>query len=278
MAATLWWQRRLTKVGGTPLLDLAMLRTPSFRAGLVANTAFMCYFGSFMFTLTLFLQVGLGLDAYDAGLVFAPAGMTFALGALGGRRVLARFAQRAVAGGSLLTASSLGVLAVILHATGARTALAWVVGFSALASLGNGVVLPSLIGAALTDVVPERAGLGAGAISTAQQFAGAIGVATIGALFFSVIHGSHGYPSPWRGPPQPSPRSSCSWRSSSTARCRRAPKAGEVLHAGIGTAVLRQRSSRAVEADLISPPAGRRGRRPPDRLQPHRPARPRRAS
>ncbi len=191
-AATFAWQRHLTEVGGTPLMDVTLLRSPTFRSGLVANAAFMCYFGSFMFTLTLLLQAGLGLDAFGAGLVFAPAGVTFSLGALAGRPLLVRYGQRVVLVGSVLTATSLGLLALGLHTGGTHTALVWIVVPTALASLGNGIVLPSLIGAALFDVVPERAGLAAGALNTAQQFASAIGVATIGTLFFITAHASHG--------------------------------------------------------------------------------------
>ena len=113
------------------------------------------------------------------------------LGALAGRPLLARYGQRAVLTGSLLTAASLGLLVLVLHLGGTHTALAWIVAPTAAASLGNGIVLPSLIGAALIDVAPERAGLAAGALNTAQQFASAIGVATVGALFFTAIHGSH---------------------------------------------------------------------------------------
>ena len=94
--------------------------------------------------------------------------------------------------GSLLTATSLGLLALSLLISGTHTALAWIVVPTAMASLGNGIVLPSLIGAALVDVAPERAGLAAGALNTAQQFASAIGVATVGALFFTALSASHG--------------------------------------------------------------------------------------
>lgn len=198
LAAATWrWQRHLSEAGGSPLLDVTLLRTSTFRAGLAANAAFMCYFGSFMFTLTLLLQAGLGLNAFHAGLVFAPAGVTFSLAALAGRPLLTRYGQPVVVAGSLLTAASLGALALSLHLAGAHTGLAWIVLLTAAASLGNGIVLPSLITAALIDVPPERAGLAAGALNTVQQFASAIGVATIGALFFTAIHTprpSLGYP------------------------------------------------------------------------------------
>ncbi|MHB8293431.1 MAG: MFS transporter [Acidimicrobiales bacterium] len=194
---TWWWERRLTDHGGTPLLGTRLLKAPTYRAGLAANAAFMCYFASFMFTLTLLLQDGLGLDAFHAGLVFAPAGLTFSIGALAGRPLLTRYGPRVAIFGGLVTATSLGAVAVALHASGTHTSVALIAILPAAASLGNGVVLPSLLGAALVDVPATQSGLAAGALNTAQQFAGTLGVAAIGALFFSVVIRSHdlaGYP------------------------------------------------------------------------------------
>jgi predicted MFS family arabinose efflux permease len=47
------------------------------------------------------------------------------------------------------------------------------------------MALPSLIGAALSHVPPERAGAAAGILTTTQQFGVASGVAIIGAVFYA---------------------------------------------------------------------------------------------
>jgi len=52
---------------------------------------------------------------------------------------------------------------------------------------GNGLVLPQLVGTALTQVPSAEAGVGSGMLTTAQQFAGAAGVTLIGTVFFSVL-------------------------------------------------------------------------------------------
>src|SRR5262249_44263244 len=149
------------------------------------NAAFLAYFGSFMFVLTLFLQDGLGLTALQAGLAFAPAGVLFSAAALAGPRLLHRYGPRAVIAGALTTAAALAGLAAIAAVPG-RAGLPWVIVFAAAGSLGNGVVLPALIGTALVTVGPQQAGAGAGALTTAQQFASSAGVAVIGTLFFAV--------------------------------------------------------------------------------------------
>ena len=56
---------------------------------------------------------------------------------------------------------------------------------TAVIGLGQGMALPSLIGAALSHVPPERAGAAAGILTTAQQFGVASGVAVIGAVFYT---------------------------------------------------------------------------------------------
>jgi MFS family permease len=190
-AVTIWWQRALARRGGQPVMDLSLFRSPAFKAGLAANACFLAYFGSFMFALTLYLQDGLRLDAFQAGLVFAPSGVTFAAAALTGPRVLRRYGTRAMTGGSILTATALATLAALIHAEPGRAAVCWIVIVSAVASLGNGLVLPALIGAPLTHVAPDQAGAGAGVLTTAQQFASSAGVAVVGTIFFAVVGRGH---------------------------------------------------------------------------------------
>jgi hypothetical protein len=59
-ALTLAWERRLTRRGGEPLLDLPLFGDRAFAAGAALNFALVFFFGSFMFVLTLLLQDGLG--------------------------------------------------------------------------------------------------------------------------------------------------------------------------------------------------------------------------
>jgi hypothetical protein len=53
--------------------------------------------------------------------------------------------------------------------------------------LGNMLILPALIGVALSDVGPERAGTASGTLNTTMQFAGSAGIAVIGAVFFAAL-------------------------------------------------------------------------------------------
>ncbi|GAA4989815.1 MFS transporter [Actinopolymorpha pittospori] len=193
---TIRWQHHLHRRGGTPVLDLTLVREPAFRAGLVANGAFMLYFASFMFTLTLLLQAGLRLTPFTAGLAFAPAGIAFASSALAARPLLHRYGTRVMLAGCALIITGLALLTAFMLGTGPTTSAVWVSVCAAIASLGNGLVLPSLIGAALTKVQAHHAGAAAGVLTTAQQFASAAGVALLGTVFLATTDahpGTTGY-------------------------------------------------------------------------------------
>lgn len=184
MTVAVWWERRLTAGGGQPLLDLTLFRSPVFNVGLAVNAAFMLFFASTVFVLSLVLQNGLGLTSLHAGLCFAPMA-ALAMGAsLGGRKLVGRFGMRVLILGCLLTASSLLLIAIGLGGGGT---VPWLVFAIALMGLGNGLILPSLIGAPMAGVAPARAGAASGLLSTTQQFASVTGVAVLGALFFTAL-------------------------------------------------------------------------------------------
>ncbi|WP_238783342.1 MFS transporter [Streptomyces monomycini] len=185
-AATVFWQRSLAARGGAPVLDLTLFREGSYLAGVVTGAAFMAYWASVMFTLTLLLQGGFGLGPFGAGLAFAPTGVCFAASSLLSRPLVQRFGLRILQLGSVVTVAGLTALTLVLHFLPDRGALPWVVVTMAVAGVGNGLTFPQLIGASLVRVPAQRAGIGAGVLTTAQQFGGAAGVAVIGAAFFAV--------------------------------------------------------------------------------------------
>jgi EmrB/QacA subfamily drug resistance transporter len=190
MVLTLRWERRLSRRGGEPLLDLALFRIRSFATGLPINAAFMAYFGSFMFILTLLLQGGLGLSAFDAGLTFAPLGILFAVTSVLGRPLIARYGPRVMTVGGAVSAIGLLTLIAELQALGGNISAPWLLIPAGLVGLGNGLTLPALIGAVLAGVRPAEAGAASGILTTTQQFANATGVAVLGALFFATL-GAH---------------------------------------------------------------------------------------
>ncbi len=120
LAATVAWERRLTRRGGEPMLDLALFRDRAFSAGLLLNFVAIFFFGSFMFVLTLLLQSGLGLSPLHAGIVNLPLALTFIAMTLLGPKVAARLGPRSITLGAGFAA--LGAVALALTAMRRRPA------------------------------------------------------------------------------------------------------------------------------------------------------------
>jgi MFS family permease len=185
-------ERRLAQRGGAPIIPIALLRVRTFAAGALATTAFMLFFPSFMFTLTLLLQDGLTLDPLGAGLVFVPAGVAYSVSALGARTLFGRFGIRAPLAGCALTGVALAALAVVTARDDTGAPVVVITLLAALMSLGNGVVMPTLTSVTLRDVPGGLAGTASGLLATVQQFASAAGVAAIGTVFFAVARHTGG--------------------------------------------------------------------------------------
>ncbi len=188
MAGFVWWERRLGGSAGVdPLVSPALFTDQAFVSGLAVNVAFMASFGSFMLGLTLFLQSGLGLDPLHAGLTFGPLGAVFALASVFGRRMVDRWGVGVIWRGVAISMSGLVAMAVELSVLGAGVRAVSLLGPMMAVGLGNGLVLPSLVGAVLSGVDPARAGSASGVLVTAQQFASAAGVAVMGVVFFGAL-------------------------------------------------------------------------------------------
>jgi EmrB/QacA subfamily drug resistance transporter len=181
------YEAALARSGGQPVLDLSLFAARSFSAGLVVNVAVFAYFGSILLGLTLFLQQGLGLSALDAGLSFAPLGVGFAATSLLARPLIARHGARVVSGGLVVAFAALTGQLLDIHFSGTSTDAVRLAPLFLAIGVGNGFVIPALIGVSLTDVPPQKAGAAAGTLATGQQFASAAGVAVLSEIYFAAL-------------------------------------------------------------------------------------------
>lgn len=175
---------RLSARGGDPILDTKLITVPSLARGAIASILFMAFFASFMFRLTVLLQQGEHIEPLHAGLMFAPSGVTFALSSLFMRGWITKNRQRAIRTGAIITIFGLAVATLGLTIDKLPT-VALIVAAVCLTGFGNGLALPTLIGVALSDVPPMKAGVASGIVTAAQQFAASAGVALLGTLYFS---------------------------------------------------------------------------------------------
>lgn len=183
--ATWRWQRRLRAHGGEPVLNPTLFGNRPYLTLLAALGAFQLYFGAYMFTLALLLQAGLGASPLTAGAVFVPQAVAFTTGSLLSGWLTARYGVRwPVAGGALVVA---GLTLTSLQLTASDGTISpWSLTPALLLNgLGNGLLMPPIIGAALSRVTPATAGSASGMLNTTQQAASALGIALLGTLFFT---------------------------------------------------------------------------------------------
>jgi MFS family permease len=184
VALALWHQARLKRRGGEPLLDVDLFRQRSFSVGLAVNMIVYAYIGSFFLAMAVFLQAGLGLSPLRAGLTFAAPALGFALAAVLARPLAARHGRNLVVAALALNCIALVALIVEFELSGSAISAVRIELPLTLTWIGNGLILPTVIGVVLTGVDPRRAGSAAGTLTTGQQFAMAIGVALLGIVFF----------------------------------------------------------------------------------------------
>jgi EmrB/QacA subfamily drug resistance transporter len=162
-----------------PMLDLSLMRNPTFVGGLIAAFAVNGSIFSLFTYLTLYQQNILGDSAQTTGLHFlALTGALFLVAGVAGRLSGRVPARNLIAPGFVLIGAGL------LLMRGIDPATPWthlIPGF-ALAGVGAGLVNTPLASTAVGVVEPARAGMASGINSTLRQVGTATGVAAWGSL------------------------------------------------------------------------------------------------
>lgn len=166
-----------------PLLDFGLLKLPGFACGgalvlLIYSTSSSLFLGFALLT-----QVGLGLDPFIAGSIFAPCSVAFIAASLLAPRLLARLGIRSMFWGALFYSASLLVLMLQVSYGGNRLDALQLIPALVLLGFTQGLIMTPLINLVLGFVVAERAGMAAGVLSTLQQVGAAFGVALFTWLF-----------------------------------------------------------------------------------------------
>ncbi|GAA2012269.1 MFS transporter [Catenulispora yoronensis] len=182
-----WYQGRLAAADRAPLIDPALFRTKGFGKGIVAQIVFWMGQGSFFLVFALYVQLGRGLDALQAGLIFTPIGAGYLVTSMTAQKVVAKLGRQTAAVGTLLMAASLVDMIVTLHLTGTDGSLLWLVPALVADGAGMGLTIGPLAAAAMGRVAPQHTGAASGVVSTVMQVGGAVGVAVIGIVFYSTL-------------------------------------------------------------------------------------------
>jgi EmrB/QacA subfamily drug resistance transporter len=177
------WEERRERAGRDALLDRSLLKIGTLRAGL--STLLMqqlIMLGTF-FVLPVYLQVVLGLDAFETGKRLFPMSVALLVAALAGPRLAGRLSPKRVAqiGLAALSLASFGLLGTV-SVDLRRTAFAICL---AVFGLGAGLLLSQLGNVIVSSVAPEHANEAGGLQGTAQNLGASLGTALIGAVLLA---------------------------------------------------------------------------------------------
>jgi EmrB/QacA subfamily drug resistance transporter len=187
LAFFVYYERRVTARGGTPLVDLNLFHDRVFNMGLLTTIAYYGGLSAFFLAFTLFLQDGLGLQPWQTGLTFAPFAIGFLIASNRTVRVVRHLGSRTIQLGVALM--SLGLIAVIAltYLQGISVAAVSLAFVLMIYGTGQGLAMPTLLTTVLSGVPRRSAGSASGVLTTVQQVALALGVAVIGTVFFSLV-------------------------------------------------------------------------------------------
>jgi EmrB/QacA subfamily drug resistance transporter len=181
-------ERRREAAGVSPLVTMSLFRRRAFSAGLATALVFFAGMIGVMLVFSLYLQLGQGFSAIGTGVALIPWCLGVAVGAGLGNAVLGpKLGRRTLHGGIAVMLA--GIL--LLLATATDGASAWVLaGPELLAGIGMGAMLAPLFDFVLAGVDDDEVGSASGVLNAMQQLGGAIGIAVIGTIFFSVAASS----------------------------------------------------------------------------------------
>jgi EmrB/QacA subfamily drug resistance transporter len=162
-----------------PMLDLGLLRVPTFNGGLVAAFAISASLFSLLTYLVLYLQNVLGSSAIDTGLRLLPmTGAIFLTAGVAGR-LTGRVAARWLIGPGFVM---IGVGLLLTRGITPSDTWTHLLPGLILAGIGAGLVNVPLASTAVGVVEPARAGMASGINSTFRQIGIATGVAALGSI------------------------------------------------------------------------------------------------
>jgi EmrB/QacA subfamily drug resistance transporter len=185
LAAFATWEERRERNGRDTLLDRSLLKIEPLRAGLATLTMQQLILLGTFFVLPVYLQVVLGLDAFETGKRLFPMSVTMFVAAMAGPKLAAGIAPKRVAQAGLLALAVaslflLGTIDVELNETGFAVALA-------VFGIGAGLLLSQLGNVIMSSVDPAKTNEAGGLQGTAQNLGASLGTALIGSVLIAAL-------------------------------------------------------------------------------------------
>ncbi|MFD1956546.1 MFS transporter [Paenibacillus thailandensis] len=174
----------------SPLVKLSLFKQRSFSLGNLLVLLFYSGNAALFLALPLLLQNGLGVTAFESGVIFTPLALGFAFMSLTGGRLAEKYGRKTLTAGVLLL--GLSYLLFIAPGTFLDQAMSGyeLMPASLLAGLAMGLLSAPINYVALRHVQEEEAGSASGILSANLEIAYAIGTVLAGMIFHRVSSGT----------------------------------------------------------------------------------------
>ncbi len=183
-----WWEERRERRGEDALLHRALLTIEPLRAGLSTLAMMQLVLLGTFFVLPVYLQVVLGLDAFETGKRLFPMSISMLIAALAGPRMAARQSPRRVCQVGLVAMVVaalllMGTIDVTLHGAGFAVSLV-------VFGIGAGLLMSQLGNVIMSSAPPEESNEAGGLQGTFQNLGASLGTALIGAILLTSLTAS----------------------------------------------------------------------------------------
>ena len=182
------WEERRERIGRSTLLNRALLKIETLRAGLSSLAALQLIVMGTFFVLPVYLQVVLGFDAFETGKRLFPMSVSMLAAALIGPKVAVRFGPRAVVQvglGAMAIAALVLVGTIDVKLNGTAFALSLV-----FFGIGAGLLMSQLGNVIMSSAPPKETNEAGGLQGTAQNLGASLGTALIGSvLLLGLLNG-----------------------------------------------------------------------------------------
>lgn len=181
------WERRLAARGRPQLLNYSLITNPNYLLGLLITTVFASGIPAMFMVISLTVQIGFGFTPLQSGLINTPFSVGVMLVSIFVGRLGQRFLRGRIAVGALILVAGITGLNLALRGVTDTVTHLMVVPPLFFAGMGLGLAFSGLFQSVLASVPPRDAGAGAGALQAFQQIGGALGVAIVGQIFFTLL-------------------------------------------------------------------------------------------
>jgi EmrB/QacA subfamily drug resistance transporter len=180
---SVWFIARSRK-HASPIIELPMLRLPTFGPATVAAMLFTTAFAAMILSSALWCQNVWGYSAIKTGLALAPGPLMVPALAIGAGPLVKRLGPGPIAAvGNLFLGA--GVLWWVLAVDTSPSYAADFLPGLIIGGIGVGLALPTLVAAATTSLPPQRLATGSGIVNMGRQLGAVLGVAVLVSLLGS---------------------------------------------------------------------------------------------